>query len=67
VKKVTGGGADQPVQGTRYSCYGCFLPDLTGFTTSRHLGSRPLPPLINVKNPTNLPGSNIVPLSEQDH
>jgi len=26
-----------------------------------------LPPLINVKNPTNLPGSNIVPLSEQDH
>jgi len=39
-----GDGASQPGPGTRVGCYGCFLPDLTGFTTYRHRGGRPPPP-----------------------
>ena len=36
-----GGGANQPHPGTRADCYGCFLPDLTEFTSARHQGDRP--------------------------
>ena len=39
-----GGGYDSLEFSTRISCYGCFLPDLTGFTTYRHCSSEPYPP-----------------------
>jgi len=41
---LLGDGASQPDPSTRFGCYGCFLPDLTGFTTFRHRGDRPPPP-----------------------
>ncbi len=46
VDTKTGGGSSQPHPGTRTGCCGCFLPDLTGFTTCRHQGDRPSPPYL---------------------
>ncbi len=42
--KQKGGGFDSLKFNARISCYGCFLPDLTGFTTYRHCRSEPSPP-----------------------
>ena len=41
---LNGGGFDPLNRSARISCYGCFLPDLTGFTTYRHGSSEPSPP-----------------------
>ena len=44
IRLETGGGSSQPHPSTRNVCCGCFLPDLTGFTSFRRRGDRLSPP-----------------------